>query len=97
MLGYGTAADALDEVLKIAASTSLECLEKFSKGIIECFGAEYLRPPTSDGLEKILQENEARGFPGMIGSIDCMHIGHGRIVQKVGLACLLVVTKGNLL
>jgi hypothetical protein len=73
MLGYGTAADALDEVLKIAASTSLECLEKFSKGIIECFGAEYLRPLTSDELEKILQENEARGFPSMIGSIDCMH------------------------
>lgn len=73
MLGYGTPADALDEVLKIAASTSLECLGKFAVGIIECFGSEYLRPPTSDELEKILQENEARGFPGMIGSIDCMH------------------------
>lgn len=51
----------------------MECLGKFAVGIIECFGSEYLRPPTSDELEKILQENEARGFPGMIGSIDCMH------------------------
>jgi hypothetical protein len=73
MLGYGTAADQLDEVLRIAASTCLECLGKFAEGVIEKFGDEYLRLPRADELEKILQENEARGFPGMYGSIDCMH------------------------
>nr|XP_034594641.1 uncharacterized protein LOC117856369 [Setaria viridis] len=73
MLAYGSPADQLDEVLKIAASTSLLCLEKFTQGVIECFGVEYMRPPRSDELEKILQDNESRGFPGMIGSIDCMH------------------------
>ncbi|XP_012699996.1 uncharacterized protein LOC105913484 [Setaria italica] len=73
MLAYGSPADQLDEVLKIAASTSLLCLGKFAQGVIECFGAEYMRPPRSDELEKILQDNESRGFPGMIGSIDCMH------------------------
>ena len=51
----------------------MECLGKFAEGVISCFGGEYLRPPRSDELEKILQENESRGFPGMIGSIDCMH------------------------
>ncbi|XP_025806680.1 uncharacterized protein LOC112885247 [Panicum hallii] len=54
ILGYGTPADALDEILKIAASTSLQCLGKFAEGVIECFGGEYLRPPRSDELEKIL-------------------------------------------
>jgi hypothetical protein len=73
MLAYGSPADQLDEVLKIAASTSLEILGKFAVGVIECFGPEYLRPPTIDEVEQILQENEARGFPGMLGSIDCMH------------------------
>jgi len=73
MLGYGTPADQLDEVLKIAASTCLDILGKFAEGVIENFGEEYLRPPRSDEMEKILQENEARGFPGMLGSIDCMH------------------------
>jgi hypothetical protein len=34
---------------------------------------EYLRPPKPEELEKILQQNEACGFPDMIGSIDCMH------------------------
>jgi hypothetical protein len=48
MLPSGTAADELDETLKIAASTSLECLiralDKFALGVIEVFGEEYLRP-----------------------------------------------------
>ena len=73
MLAYGSPADQLDEVLKIAASTCLEILGKFAIGVIECFDQEYPRPPTSDELEKKLQENETRGFSGMLGSIDCMH------------------------
>ncbi|CAN6338303.1 unnamed protein product [Urochloa humidicola] len=73
MLGYGTSADQLDEVLKIAASTCLEILGKFVECVIEVFGEKYIRPRRADELEKILQENEARGFPGMYGSIDCMH------------------------
>jgi len=52
MLAYGTSADQLDEVLKIAASTCLEILGKFVEGVIEKFGEEYLRPPRSDELEK---------------------------------------------
>jgi hypothetical protein len=73
MLAYGTSADQLDEVLNNAARPCLEILGKFAEGVIECFGEEYLRPRTGDELEKILRENEARGFPGMLGSIDCMH------------------------
>jgi hypothetical protein len=32
-----------------------------------------MRSPTEEDLQKILQVSERRGFPGMIGSIDCMH------------------------
>jgi hypothetical protein len=74
MLAYGSPADKLDDVLKIAASTALECLGKFAKGVIGCFGPEYLRPPRVDELEKILLENESCGFPGHVGSVDCMHL-----------------------
>jgi hypothetical protein len=73
MLAYGTPADALDEYLKIGKSTALVCLDKFARGVIEVFGGEYLRRPTREDLEHILQVNESRGFPGMLGSIDCMH------------------------
>jgi hypothetical protein len=73
MLAYGTPADALDEYLKIGKSTALECLDKFAQGVIEVFGGKYMRRPTQENLEHILQVNESRGFPGMLGSIDCMH------------------------
>ncbi|XP_062030454.1 uncharacterized protein LOC133746262 [Rosa rugosa] len=34
---------------------------------------EYLRAPTAADLRRLLAKAERRGFPGMIGSIDCMH------------------------
>lgn len=73
MLAYGTPADALDENLKIGKSTTLKCLGNFAQGMIETFGPEFLRPPTVEETERILQFNESRGFPGLLGSIDCMH------------------------
>ena len=73
MLAYGTPADALDEYLKIGKCTALQCLDKFARGVIEVFGGEYMRRPTREDVERLLQVNESRGFPGMLGSIDCMH------------------------
>ena len=73
MLAYGSPADSLDEYLKIGKSTSLRCLYMFARGVIDVFGEEYLRRPTCEDLERLLQIGESRGFPGMIGSIDCMH------------------------
>uniref|UniRef100_A0A0D3B171 Uncharacterized protein n=1 Tax=Brassica oleracea var. oleracea TaxID=109376 RepID=A0A0D3B171_BRAOL len=34
---------------------------------------EYLRRTTPEDLQRLLDVGEVRGFPGMIGSIDCMH------------------------
>jgi hypothetical protein len=73
MLAYGTATEILDEYLKVAESTTLECLEKFVHGVIDVFGLEYLRCPTAEDMEHLLQVGEARGFLGMLGSIDYMH------------------------
>lgn len=73
MLAYGTAADTLDEYLKVAERTALDCLENFVEGVIEVFGDRYLRRPTAEDIECLLKEGESRGFPGMLGSIDCMH------------------------
>ncbi|GLT38016.1 hypothetical protein SLA2020_122890 [Shorea laevis] len=54
-------------------STVTECLKKFVRAVIEVFKDEYLRRPTAEDVQRLLQMGEARGFPGMIGSIDCMH------------------------
>ncbi|XP_033129888.1 putative nuclease HARBI1 [Brassica rapa] len=73
MLAYGSAADAVDEYLRLGESTALSCLHNFTDGIIQLFGEEYLRRPTPEDLQRLLDIGEKRGFPGMVGSIDCMH------------------------
>jgi hypothetical protein len=66
-------ADAIDEYVQIGESTAREALHHFCSAVISAFGKEYLRSPTLADLARLLQENESRGFPGMYGSIDCMH------------------------
>ncbi|XP_048622484.1 putative nuclease HARBI1 isoform X1 [Brassica napus] len=73
MLAYGQSEDTYDEYLRLGESTSRLCLENFTNGIIQLFGDEYLRRPTPDDIQRLLDVGEVRGFPGMIGSIDCMH------------------------
>lgn len=73
LLAYGCPADSLDENLRIAASTTIEVLTKFARGVRKNFGEEYLRRPTSEDTRHLLHVGENRGFPGMLGSIDCMH------------------------
>uniref|UniRef100_A0A0D3AXP4 Myb-like domain-containing protein n=1 Tax=Brassica oleracea var. oleracea TaxID=109376 RepID=A0A0D3AXP4_BRAOL len=71
MLAYGCAADAVDEYLRLGESTTLSCLTNFTEGIIQLFGDEYLRRSTPEDIQRLLDIGEIRGFPGMIGSIDC--------------------------
>ncbi|XP_024008056.1 putative nuclease HARBI1 [Eutrema salsugineum] len=73
MMAYGSAADAVDEYLRLGESTAISCLENFTEGIVSLFGDEYLRRPTPEDLQRLLDVGQERGFPGMIGSIDCMH------------------------
>ncbi|XP_024016234.1 uncharacterized protein LOC112089716 [Eutrema salsugineum] len=73
MMAYGCAADAVDEYLRLGESTAISCLENFVEGIIYLFGDEFLRRLTPEDLQRLLDDGESRGFPGMIGSIDCMH------------------------
>uniref|UniRef100_A0A0D3CIE8 Nuclease HARBI1 n=1 Tax=Brassica oleracea var. oleracea TaxID=109376 RepID=A0A0D3CIE8_BRAOL len=73
VLAYGYALDAVDEYLRLGATTVRLCVKIFVEAIINLFGDEYLRRPTPDDLQRLLYIGEVRGFPGMIGSIDCMH------------------------
>ncbi|XP_048620827.1 uncharacterized protein LOC111208722 [Brassica napus] len=73
VLAYGSALDAVDEYLRLGATTSRLCVENFVEAIINLFSDEYLRRPTPADLQRLLHIGELRGFLGMIGSIDCMH------------------------
>ncbi|KAL7616977.1 hypothetical protein Lser_V15G01900 [Lactuca serriola] len=74
VLAYGTSADAHDEYLRMSENVTRDALVKFVEGVISCFHEEYLRRPNQDDLARLLHVGEERGFPGMVGSIDCMHL-----------------------
>ncbi|XP_041021288.1 uncharacterized protein LOC121262759 [Juglans microcarpa x Juglans regia] len=73
MLAYGVTADFMDEYLKIGETTTLRSLKMFVKTVVSIFFEEYLRKPNNDDIARLLVVGEKRGFPGMLGSIDCMH------------------------
>jgi hypothetical protein len=72
-LAYGMTADTIHEYMKLGKTIILECLEYYCLGIIECFGDEFLGHLTVADTQCLLAKTEERGFPGMLGSIDCLY------------------------
>jgi len=73
ILAYGISADCVDEYLRIGESTTMERMKNFAAWVIQVFRDEYLRKPTQADVDRLLAVAEARDFPGMLGSINCMH------------------------
>jgi hypothetical protein len=74
MIAYEVATDVTDDdYVRVGESTALKCLRHFAVAVVEVFGPEYLRLPNEYDTTKLLAVGESRGFPGMLGSIDCMH------------------------
>ena len=73
MLKYGVSDDLIDEYVWIGETTALEILKNFVIAVIDVFSEEYLRKPNNEHIGRLLAHGKRRGFPGMLGSIDCMH------------------------
>ncbi|KAL9676890.1 hypothetical protein QQ045_005111 [Rhodiola kirilowii] len=73
MLAYGSCADQCAEITRMGESTTLECMKKFCAQIVHHYKDQYLRSPNVTDLNRLLTRAEQHGFPGMLGSIDCMH------------------------
>ncbi|XP_075507568.1 uncharacterized protein LOC142544399 [Primulina tabacum] len=73
ILAYALPADATDEYIKIGESTAIQCMQRFCRAVVEVFAEQYLRSPTADDVARLLYIGKQRGFPGMLGSLDCMH------------------------
>ncbi|XP_071689092.1 uncharacterized protein [Rutidosis leptorrhynchoides] len=73
-LAYGDSPNLFDEYLQISKRTSRESLQNFTRCIIDLYGNVYMREPTEDDIRRLYHKHEElHGFPGMLGSIDCMH------------------------
>ncbi|XP_013709450.2 uncharacterized protein LOC106413173 [Brassica napus] len=64
LLAYVFAAGTVDEYLRLGESMALSCLHHFTDGIIQLFGDEYLRRPTPEDLQRLL---DIRGNTGFLG------------------------------
>ncbi|KAH9116034.1 hypothetical protein AeMF1_010004 [Aphanomyces euteiches] len=73
MLTSGVAAQELDDKYRLGASTILKSLKRFCYALCHVYGDSALRTPNESDLNRLLDEGLSHGFPGCIGSIDCMH------------------------
>ncbi|XP_047949580.1 uncharacterized protein LOC125195478 [Salvia hispanica] len=59
----------------LGESSAIECLQNFCAGIRAIFEDCYLRSPSpKTGQRLINMHGSVHGFPGMLGSKDCMHL-----------------------
>ena len=73
ILAYTLPADATDEYVKIGESMTIESMKRFCHAMVEIFSERYLRAPTANDVARLLNICQQWGFPGMLGSLDCMH------------------------
>jgi hypothetical protein len=73
MLAYSIPADLVDDNLAMGESMTIMCVKRFAIKIVHIFGSTYLRAPNAEDTARILEFNSNRGFPHMLGLIDCMH------------------------
>jgi hypothetical protein len=54
MLAYGAPGDAHDDYIRMAKSTTMECMSKFCRAVVSVFGSDYLRTPNEEDTAHIL-------------------------------------------
>ncbi|XP_071727193.1 uncharacterized protein [Rutidosis leptorrhynchoides] len=77
MLAYVDSLDLFDEYLQILKRTSRESLQHFTRCVIDLYSNVYMREPTKDDIHRLYSKHDS--FPGMLGSIDCMHWAWGKV------------------
>ena len=57
----------------LGESTALEATKRFCQTVVHIYSTKYLRRPNKEDMRHILAVSEERRFPGILGSLDCMH------------------------
>ena len=72
---YGVAAHTFCDYFQMSFDMAMKCIKQFDTFMAKEFAAEFLRKPTKKDLMEIVKLHEAiHGVPGMLGSLDCMHV-----------------------
>nr|GEZ21961.1 protein ALP1-like [Tanacetum cinerariifolium] len=73
-IANGTTPDAFDEYVQMGEHTAHDCLDHFTKCIIQLYTPEVLRKSDFNDIQKLYTtHNTVHGFPKMPWSIDCIH------------------------
>jgi hypothetical protein len=73
MLAYKVATNTIDGYYKIIKSTIIKKHEAICRAIQRVFKSAYLLQFTKIVIERPMEVNAQKGFPGMFTFIDCMH------------------------
>ena len=73
LLTSGNSPNEFDDKYRMSATTGMESLKRFCNAMGEVYGERVLRNPTTEDIHRLLDEGMNAGFPGCIGSVDCMH------------------------
>jgi hypothetical protein len=74
MLATGDSARTMVSEYSMSSSQIAKCFSRYVSVCESTFQGEYLRPPNLEECNRISATNASRGFPGCLGSIDCMHL-----------------------
>jgi len=73
VIAYGEAADRSDEYVRLSRSTLAQATKLLLEFIMRRWETTYLPCPNQLERKKMMERNAVRGFPGCMGSLDCMH------------------------
>ena len=69
----GISAEQQDDKFRMAKTTTREAMIRFCAAIEGIYADSALRKPSIEDINRLLNESYKQGWPGCIGSIDCMH------------------------
>lgn len=74
-LAYGVASHAFMDYFQMSVAMCREARKQFDFMMRQLYHEEYMRLPTPEDLSNISKlHQEKHKFPGMYGSLDCMHV-----------------------